>query len=190
MTELETLARAKLYLDKLANGIDPLSEREIPEGEVINQVRISRCLFYVSNVLERVIAMGGLERGVAKKGKKLPFALDLNRRSDFAYSDEPIPVSEIAGRISALSGVENMRKLKYKSINTWLVEIGALEEVEYNGKLRRRPTVMGEQLGIFPERRVGKEGEYWVVLYRRSAQEFILDNLEAILQIDQAPKDA
>ena len=45
MTELEIMQHAKDYLDKLAKGIDPLTGREVPEGEIINNVRISRCLF-------------------------------------------------------------------------------------------------------------------------------------------------
>ena len=45
MTELEKMQRAKMYLDKLANGIDPISDREMPDDTVLNQVRLSRCLF-------------------------------------------------------------------------------------------------------------------------------------------------
>ena len=59
MTELETMQRAKMYLDKLAQGIDPISNQEIPEDSVLNQVRLARCFFYVSDVLGRVIANGG-----------------------------------------------------------------------------------------------------------------------------------
>ena len=178
-----------MYVDKLANGIDPLSDREIPEGETIHQVRISRCLFYVSGVLERLIRAGGVEPPAKeKKGKKLPFTLDLARRERFAYSDEPIPVSKLAARISELSNVENMRKLKYQSITAWLESIGALERREYGGNNSRYPTALGEQLGIFAERRTGQNGEYWAVLYDRAAQAFVLDNLEAILLIDGASK--
>ena len=51
MTELETMQRAKMYLDKLANGINPLTDQPASDSDCINQVRISRCLFYVSDVL-------------------------------------------------------------------------------------------------------------------------------------------
>ena len=44
MTELETMQRAKMYLDKLARGIDPITDREMPEDAVLNNVRICRCL--------------------------------------------------------------------------------------------------------------------------------------------------
>lgn len=52
MTELETMQRAKMYLDKLAQGIDPISGDEVPEDSVLNNVRLARCFFYVSGVLQ------------------------------------------------------------------------------------------------------------------------------------------
>ena len=45
MTELETMQRAKMYLDKLAQGIDPISGDEVPEDSVLNNVRLARCFF-------------------------------------------------------------------------------------------------------------------------------------------------
>ena len=46
MTELEKLERAKTYLEKLANGINPLDDTVVPDGDMINQVRLSRCFFF------------------------------------------------------------------------------------------------------------------------------------------------
>ena len=60
MTELETLERAKMYLEKLANGINPIDGSVIPDGDIVNHVRISRCFFYVSDVLRQVIENGGV----------------------------------------------------------------------------------------------------------------------------------
>ena len=50
-TELEMLERAKAYMEKLANGIDPISDTEVRDDECINNVRLSRCFFYVADVL-------------------------------------------------------------------------------------------------------------------------------------------
>ena len=41
-TELEIMIHAKGYLDKLANGINPLTNEMLPETDIVNQVRISR----------------------------------------------------------------------------------------------------------------------------------------------------
>ena len=47
MTELETIAHAKKYLDEMANGKNPLTGEAVSETDLINNVRISRCLFFV-----------------------------------------------------------------------------------------------------------------------------------------------
>lgn len=67
MTELEIMQRAKMYMEKLAQGIDPISDREIPEDSVLNNVRLARCFFYVSGVLDQVIANGGNVKKTPKK---------------------------------------------------------------------------------------------------------------------------
>ena len=58
-TELEIMKHAKEYIDKLANGIDPFSDKPVPDGDIINNVKLSRCFFYISGILEKVIENGG-----------------------------------------------------------------------------------------------------------------------------------
>ena len=55
MTEIEILRHAKSYIDKLAKGINPITDQAVNENDVVNNVRVSRCLFYVSDVLDKVI---------------------------------------------------------------------------------------------------------------------------------------
>ena len=71
MTELEKIAYAKSFIDKLANGINPLDDTSIPEGDIANNVRLSHCFFYVSDILCQVYANGG----IGKVEKTLPFLL-------------------------------------------------------------------------------------------------------------------
>ena len=58
-TELDTMKHAKEYIDKLANGIGPFSDKPVPDGDIINNVKLSRCFFYISGILEKVIENGG-----------------------------------------------------------------------------------------------------------------------------------
>ena len=58
MTELEKIAYAKSFIDKLAQGINPLNDTPIPDNEVVNNPRLCRCFFYVSEVLAQVIING------------------------------------------------------------------------------------------------------------------------------------
>ena len=100
----------------------------------------------------------------------------------FEYSEEPIPVSEIAKRIYAMTENENMEKVSYRQINQWLLNIGMLYLHDFGGqKPVKRPTEEGNQIGITVETRMGRYGEYQVVLYNEEAQRFILDNLEAVV---------
>lgn len=46
--DLNLLEHAKNYIDKMANGINPLTNENVSESDLINNVKISRCLFYVS----------------------------------------------------------------------------------------------------------------------------------------------
>ena len=59
MNELEKLQRARMYINKLANGIDPLNGQSIESDSLLNNVRLSRCFFYVAEVLDSVIANNG-----------------------------------------------------------------------------------------------------------------------------------
>lgn len=188
MTELETLERAKMYMEKLANGINPLDGTLIPDDEVVNNVRLSRCFFYVAGVLGQVIENGGT--APQKKQKKQPFVLAMEKRESFAFSETPIPVSEVTKRINDLVGEEAVSSLSYRSVRDWLTVTGFLEEVsEEEGKTTKRPTAEGEQLGIKREARLGANGTYFVIVYDLSAQHFILDNLDAITDFQNSKKE-
>lgn len=187
MTELEKIARAKMYMDKLANGIDPLSDWPVPEEELINNVRLSRCFFFVADVLRQVLENGGTKP--AKRTEKVPLAVPVEVRSRFAYSETPIAASEIARRVNDLIDTDKMKKLSYAGIAAWLLEAGLLEQVQTSaGRQRKRPTENGRAMGISIEDRVSQNGPYQVVVYNTEAQRFIVDNLDAIIALAHMSK--
>ena len=185
MTELEKITHAKIYVDKLANGINPLTGQQLPDSDIVNNVKISRCLFYVSAILRQVIEREGDSPRKAKIVKK-PFQLDYEARKIFEYSEVPIPISEITRRINALIRPDEMNKLNYKHIADWLIQANFLTAVTRDdGKVVRRPTNNGMQLGITTEQRQSPRGIYTVVVYNKEAQQFILDNLDAVIEVSQ-----
>jgi len=182
------MRHAKGYLDKLANGRDPLTGQEVPEGEIIHNVRISRCLFYVSDVLRQVIENGGIHAAPTSRTGNAPFALSVEERARYPFGDWPAGVSQIAQRLNELVDLDTTEKLKTTSITRFLLESGLLfEEEAPGGRKNKRPTDAGRQLGISTAQRMGQNGEYTVVVYDRQAQQFILDNLDAIAAINAAP---
>lgn len=185
MTELEKIERAKMYMDKLANGINPLDDTPIPDGDIVNHVRLSRCFFFVSDVLRRVIENKGVTPPPAKP--KVPFALSPEERSRFPFSETPLPASEIARRLNALTDREDMGKISYGIIVSWLMSTGFLELLSLpSGKSVKHPTHEGVKAGITLEKRTNSQGDYQVVVYDLQAQRLVVDNLEAIMAFDRA----
>ena len=188
MTEIEKIAYAKSYIEQLANGINPLTNQPVPDADSVNNIHISRCLFYVSDILRQVIENGGVAKKKTRTLKQ-PFHLSFENRLKFQFSDTPIPITEITKRINDLIDSDKMSKLSYKYIIQWLIELEALSvQTDASGKSVRRPTRMGQDLGISVEQRYGQNGIYSVTVYHLSAQRIILDNLDAIIELSQRPK--
>ena len=183
MDELEKLQRAQSYMKMLADGVDPVSGVSVEEDSVVNNIRLSRCFFYVAEVLQKVIDNGG-EVNRKRSVPKALFSITPEQIETIPTEDAGIPVTAIVGRIneSALTD-ESEKGLSSTPVTNWLVGTGLLEIVfGKDGKSRKVPTEAGETMGIYTESRTGQYGMYTIVLYNREAQRFLLDNLEAILE--------
>jgi len=136
-------------MDKLANGINPIDGTVAPDDDIINNVRLSRCFFFVSDILRQVIENGGIVPAEApRKLQKMPFFLSYEKRTSFEFSDTPIPASEIARRLNSLVTEENIRKMSYAGITSWLTEIVMLYQVNSpSGGKTKRPTAEGRNTG-------------------------------------------
>ncbi|MEG2397003.1 MAG: hypothetical protein RSB11_08220 [Oscillospiraceae bacterium] len=179
MTELEKVERAKSYIDMLANGIDPISENEIEKDAVLNNVRLSRCFFYVSEILGKVIENGG------EIGKKVgvilfPFFISEEQIESIEITEEPVGISMFTKRIADVIP-EGMKRIPATHITSWLVYKGLLCENTYNGKKSKAVTSKSEQFGIFGLDGISRTGiSYKKIVYNADAQRFIAQNLNAI----------
>lgn len=190
MTELEKIEYAKSFMDKLANGINPLDDSPIPEEDIANNVRLSRCFFYVSDILRQVIENGGVRPAKVAKPRKQEFALTEEQRGRIQISERPLPISEIANRLNELVDAETTKKLSAAAINNWLVELQMLKVVKQSdGKIRKLPTERGRELGIFTDERTGMYGSYVTVLFSPSAQQFVYDNIDAAVASKSEQED-
>ena len=188
MTELETMQRAKMYLSKLAQGIDPISDTKIPEDSVFNQPRLARCFFYVSGVLQQVIDAGGIPTGhpKASKSAKAEFHITPEQLSAVSLSDEPLRITAFASLLSAAVNDPDMKHAKATTITDWLLNHGFLQKVEdAAGKQHRIPTESGRQIGMYKETRRGQSGTYEAVFYTPNAQRFLLDHIPEIFEAKQ-----
>ena len=184
MTELEKLKHAKDYMDKLSNGIDPVSDEVLPEDTVLNNVDLSRCFFYLSDVLRKLIENNDfVVRQYPKKTQLTPFALPDDLRTKIEITETPAMIRQFTDRINKLVDETVMQKLKVTALTTWLADNGFLYEEIISTKKRKRPTKAGEELGIFSELHEGRYGGYLAILYKESAQRHIVSNLDQIIAI-------
>jgi len=183
-TELEKLERARLYIEQLANGIDPISGLELPDDSALNQVRLSRCFFYVAEVLGQAIT----KEKKAAKIPLLPFALPDELRGQIPIEPNRM-IMHFMGSINALIDETAMRKLKVTAFTNWLVEQGYLREDLYNGKRRKVPTDKGRAAGITEEPRQGQFGSYTATLYDENAQQLIIAHLDEIIAISNGAQE-
>lgn len=190
MTELEKIAYAKSFIDKLANGINPLDDSPIPENDLANNVRLSRCFFYVSGILQKEIDRERRKQPKEKKSPRLPFAITQEQLEKFEYSSYPISASAIARKINWLVREEieekKIEKFSYRKINYWLYELGLIEWREWNnGKSKRFPTPEGEAIGLVLEiwENYGRKSP--VIYFSEEAQHFIIDNFEAVMAAEE-----
>ena len=178
MTEMEKIAYAKSFIDKLAEGINPLDGTPIPEGDIANNVRLTRCFFYVSDILRQVIENGGINRD-----GKIPFSITAEQLARYNFPPYPVGVSEISKQLAALVDNPDMKAISAIQINNWLEAEGYLVKVldSNTNKNRRLPTENGEALGITVTLKQGRDGQaYSAVEYNQNAQRFILSNLDEI----------
>lgn len=179
LNENEKLLKAKSYLNKLANGINPITNELASENDTINNIHISRCLFYVSDVLRNLIENNNNPK--KKKNSKIPFSVTPQQLADYVFDDNPITVTEITKKLNSLIDTEEMKGIKTTSITNWLIKINMLEYLaDENGKNHKIPTENGIQLGITTQERLGMYGSYKVVLYDSNVQQFILVNIDTI----------
>ncbi|MBQ3489255.1 MAG: hypothetical protein IJA86_01530 [Clostridia bacterium] len=181
MTEFEKIRYAKLFIDKMANGINPLDNTPIPEGELLNHVRISRCLFYVSDLLEQMATFGTAKK---KSEEKLPFFATEEQIAAFDYALHPLNASEIIKRLEAVIQNPHMKSVSVQLVNQWLVAEGYLyiDNEVVSGKPQKMPTQKGEGLGITATLKEGKNGPYMLLQYSTRAQKFMVKNINAIAQ--------
>lgn len=189
MKEIDIMKRAKMYIDKLSEGINPLDGTRTNPDDIVNNERISRCFNYVSTVLENVINNGG---NVVKNFyiSRNPFSISDEQLANFEYSDIPISLTEIVNRINNLIDPESISDLKATSVSEYLVEIGILKVVERSdGKKNKEPTEFGSKIGIAIENRTSLAGHsYDVNLYSKNAQQFIIDNLRGAVEKNNTKK--
>ena len=180
---------------KLAEGINPINDMPIPAGDITNDVRIARCFFYVSEILEKDIERERKKEKSASKPKPLQFAISREVLENYQYATYPITVTAIARKLNFLVREEieakKIQKFSYRKIYYWLRAVGMIEwRKQTEGKARRFPTEAGEEIGLVLQIRENYGRQSPVIYFTEQAERFIIDNIEAVIAAERGTLDS
>ena len=201
--ENELLKRAIIYLQSLSNGFNPLDGRRVSPSDIVMVPKISRCLAYSASRLENELEALYQQPAWTPRTPRAPrkprepretkpqkprFAITDENRSLLHASDKAMPATNFMRMLTEQACGEGTRSIGYSTFVKWMASIGMLEPDE-NGKMR--PTEQGSALGIFAEDRVREEsGEHYsILLYPTEAQQFIIDNIDCVIELWNGNKD-
>ena len=125
MRDIKKTKIAKDWIFQLANGINPIDGTDLSDADIVNNVHISRCLFYVADVMDFAIRKMRKE----SKDEKIEFNMDAESLSK-VYIAEKTSISDFVSEINKVIP-ENMKGISNKTIITWLVDNGYLKIIVF-----------------------------------------------------------
>ena len=181
------LKKSKDYIDKLVEGINPVNGKPISTREVIYDYKVSRQLEFLSEYIKNEIKR--LENN--EKAKKededdelMEFELTDTELKKIELSEKPISLADICNMLNHLRPSSKMRKLKSISAIEVLNAFGMIDRV------RRKiiPTEQGTALGIQFKEFQSNGATLTKVLYSKEAQQFVIDHLKEITEINKTKR--
>lgn len=178
MTELQKIQRAKMYVDNLANGVNPLTGFRLSEDEIVRDDRVIACLEYISEVLEINIRKWDTETAVQGREEQIIFITE-EQKSQLRINYGPCTTVNMVNEINRVIEQNGSKKINGIWINDWLESIGMLAR---NGFGNRIASPSGREIGITSELKNGPNyGEYYVNMFSTGAQGFVYENLDMII---------
>ena len=182
--DLAKLDVAITYVQRIADGKNPVTNQPADNDSVINNPNVIRCMFFISDVLQQVKANGGI---ISRKGSGVKVSFPLEVLNNFTYEKD----QSITGFISQLKRMcenPNTVKLNPVLITNWLRNNGYLitEPDRYSGKKITRTTSLGEELGLRMEERTSAYNgmSYNLVIYSQKAQEYLVEHFAEITGVE------
>lgn len=194
--ESKILERAEMYLRKLSCGVNPLTDEELPETDACRQERISKCLSYVADVIQKDLSARAASVSLSpKKKEKTPrmvrmqavnkLVLDKSVLDGFEISEVPVSLSGVIRKINLfIPENSGMMPLAYADVAEVLSQEGVLsKQGTGEGKESNLPTPLGESLGfVRSEADIrGRHAVYTKCL--PNAQKYVVDNIQKSIEL-------
>ena len=191
VVDTKKLEIAIQYLQRITEGHNPVNNIPVDDDSVIKNPNVVRCMLFIKEILEEVKRNDGyIGRRPRTNRDSSKQEYPLEALKEFRYSGDK-SITRLVDQINNLADMTVYQKITYILITAWLKQNGYLgeEQTEENGKKRTVVTDKGREAGIKSElRRNAKDQEYVYITYGRTAQEFIVSNMDKILSLDAMRK--
>jgi len=178
-TELDKIKRAKMFMDKLAQGQNPIDNGGISDSAITGEA-CRNCFTYTSRLLQKIIDNNGV---IGIPPRTRPFTIDQNQMDNIEVSEKPIGISELVKRINCVIDLDVISVSNF-AINRWLALKGYITQREDNKSIVA--TFKGEQMGIITVTRTSFDGrEYLQNQYGLDMQRFIISHISEIMLTNQ-----
>ncbi len=181
ISEFEKISKAKLVLEKVARGIDPLTGEEITEESFLHDPRISRCFTFVAEVLENVL--NGVYSERASKIEQ--FVITPEQKASVVLTEGKIGLTEFTKCINECINLNFSKKLTNVELGKRLKKMGILGEViGEKGKTRTVTNENSAAYGFETITRSFEEHEYQMVVINEQGKRYLMDHLEEIMSLE------
>lgn len=128
MEKIELIRRAKMYMELLLNGVQPITGQEIPEDSAFMDGKMKRCFEFVSRILDEYVELSERVEKLEKErekhtivvSKKQEFSITQTQCENIRLSKEPITILSFMKNINSVIDSDAMEKLTATRINKWL----------------------------------------------------------------------
>jgi hypothetical protein len=181
VSELEKMEKAKAVLMKIAKGVDPLTGEQIKEDSFLNNPKIIRCFYFVTEILDNVI-----NAAYSKSSKSTCFIITPEQKSRVTFPEGKIGVNEFSRYVNMCIDLNVSKRLTGVEINRRLKKMGVLSEKvnPATGKMRTITNDSSINYGFETLKKSFNGVEYDMVVMNDEGKKYLLDNIEDIMSID------
>ena len=124
--DLAKLEVAIKYIDRMAEGKNPVKNVDVEDDSVLNNPNVIRCMYFVKEILEAVQENDGVIGGRKAKPSKTPFPYEC--LSDFQYMEDT-SIAHFMAQLKGLARDPNVHGIGTKPVTDWLKAQGYFGQI-------------------------------------------------------------
>lgn len=169
------------YVERIADGCNPVNNVPLENGDILNNPNIIRCMYFIKDVLEEVQRNGGMVGGKVGKEPALPFPIEV--LNSFTYVEDK-SITHVLNQIYEPIADMNVKKVSVTKVTAALKQEGYLldEPNPETGKTRKVPSEKGRELGIYTIEREYNGRMYESVTYNQNAQKYVVELIRKLVE--------